>query len=94
MDAWNAALTVYDLLILLLINIKIPSSMQVKLLFWIKSVKILEIGRIESILKTLFKSTYDIKVLLIVANLWWSMLAFLLYILLIVKVHDFRVTLL
>jgi hypothetical protein len=87
-DAWNTALSVYYLLVLLLVDVKISARVQVEFFFRIECIEILEIRRIKSVLETLFECANDVEVLLIFANLLRPMLTFLLCILLVIKVHD------
>ena len=94
MNARNTALSIYYLLVLLLINIEVTTCMQVKLFFGIQCIEVLKIGWIKCIFETLLKSANYIEVLLVITNLLRTMLAFLLSVLLIVKIDDLWVTLL
>ena len=87
-DTWNTTLSINYLLVLLLVDIEVATCMQVKLFLGIQSIEVLEVGWIKCILETLLKCAYDIEVLLIITYLLRSVLAFLLCILLIVKVND------
>ena len=99
-DDWDAVNTGYttlpvnQLLVLLLVDVEVLTGVQIEFFFWIKSIKILKISGVKGVLKTLFKSANDIEVLLVFSELSWSVLAHLLYILLIVKIDDFWITLL
>ena len=94
-DDWDAVNTGYatlpvnQLLVLLLVDVEVLTGVQIEFFFWIKSIKILKISGVKGVLKTLFKSANDIEVLLVFSELSWSVLAHLLYILLIVKIDDF-----
>ena len=81
-------------MILLLINIKILAGVQIKFFFRIQRIKILEICWVECVFEALLKSTYDIKVLIVVAEWDREILANLLHILLIIKINNLRITLL
>lgn len=95
MNAWYTALPIDELLVgILLFVLEVLARVQIELFLGVECVEVLEVGRIERVLKALLKRTNNIEILLVFSSLLRPMLAFLLRILLIVKIHDFRVTLL
>ena len=84
--------------ILLHVDFKVLSVMKVHLFFWIESVEVLEVRRVEGILEALLKVANDVEVLIIVlSKLLGPAIAgrkLSPHILLVIKVYNLRVTLL